>query len=80
MDILGHSSYQLTMNTYSHVAPELSSEAARLTAGAVWNSPSPEADAAVRRGFALNVGCQPTPGGAPQGGRWRRNRRSEALC
>ncbi|MCA1694006.1 MAG: tyrosine-type recombinase/integrase [Actinobacteria bacterium] len=35
MDILGHSSYQLTMNTYSHVAPELSSEAGELMAGAL---------------------------------------------
>jgi integrase len=35
MDILGHSSYQLTMNTYSHVAPELDSEAAELMAGAL---------------------------------------------
>ena len=38
MDILGHSSYQLTMNTYSHVAPELNSEAARLMAGALWDN------------------------------------------
>ena len=38
MDILGHSSYQLTMNTYSHVAPELNSEAARLMAGALWGA------------------------------------------
>jgi integrase len=29
MEVLGHSSYQLTMNTYSHVAPELNSEAAQ---------------------------------------------------
>lgn len=36
MDILGHSSYQLTMNTYSHVAPELSREAAELMALALW--------------------------------------------
>ena len=36
MDILGHSSYQLTMNTHSHVAPELNNEAARLMAGALW--------------------------------------------
>lgn len=43
MDILGHSSYQLTMNTYSHVAPELSSEAAELMAGALWG----DADDAV---------------------------------
>lgn len=36
MDILGHSSYQLTMNTYSHVAPELNTEAAALMAAALW--------------------------------------------
>ncbi|CAN5264661.1 hypothetical protein BH24ACT10_BH24ACT10_09150 [soil metagenome] len=36
IDVLGHSSCQLTMNTYSHVAPELNSEAARLMAGALW--------------------------------------------
>ena len=28
MDILGHSSISLTMNTYSHVLPELRREAA----------------------------------------------------
>ena len=49
MDILGHSSYKLTMNTYSHVAPELNSEAAQLMAGALWDSPSAQADEAVRR-------------------------------
>ncbi len=49
MDILGHSSYQLTMNTYSHVAPELNSEAAQLMAGALWDSPGAEADEVARR-------------------------------
>ena len=49
MDILGHYSYQLTMNTYSHVAPELNSEAAQLMAGALWDSPSTEPDEAVCR-------------------------------
>ena len=43
MDILGHSSYQLTMNTYSHVVPELNSEAARLMAGALWDDDPNEA-------------------------------------
>lgn len=45
MDILGHSSYQLTMNTYSHVAPELNTEAAALMAAALWGEPasSPQA-------------------------------------
>lgn len=28
-EILGHSSYQLTANTYSHIAPELRHDAAR---------------------------------------------------
>ena len=49
MDILGHSSHQLTMNTYSHVAPELNGEAAQLMAGAVWDSPGTDTDEAVRR-------------------------------
>ena len=43
MGILGHSSYQLTMNTYSHVEPELNSEAARLMAGALWDDDPNEA-------------------------------------
>ena len=49
MDILGHSSYQLTMNTYSHVAPELNSEAAQLMAGALWDDESAGPSAPVRR-------------------------------
>ena len=49
MDILGHSSYQPTMNTYSHVAPELNSEAAQLMAVALWDSPGAGTDEAVRR-------------------------------
>jgi len=49
MDILGHSSYQLTMNTYSHVAPELNSEAARLMAGALWADDTGRQDAPRRR-------------------------------
>ncbi|MBK5306388.1 MAG: hypothetical protein JJD92_06835 [Frankiaceae bacterium] len=36
MEILGHSTYQLTMNTYSHVVPELNDEAAGLMATALW--------------------------------------------
>jgi len=44
MEILGHSSYQLTMNTYSHVAPELNNEAAQLMAGALWDVPGPPLD------------------------------------
>jgi integrase len=49
MEMLGHSSYQLTMNTYSHVAPELNSEAARLMAGALWDSDDPPASEPIRR-------------------------------
>jgi site-specific recombinase XerD len=49
MDILGHSSYQLTMNTYSHVAPELNNEAAQLMAGALWDDDGTEPSATVRR-------------------------------
>ncbi len=49
MDILGHSSYQLTMNTYSHVAPELSSEAADLMAGALWGTADDKATPVRRR-------------------------------
>ncbi|MCY7365123.1 MAG: tyrosine-type recombinase/integrase [Frankiaceae bacterium] len=49
MDILGHSNYQLTMNTYSHVAPELNSEAARLMAGALWEDEADDQGAPRRR-------------------------------
>lgn len=45
----GHSSYQLTMNTYSHVAPELNSEAARLMAGALWEDKAADEGAPRRR-------------------------------
>ena len=37
------------MNTYSHVAPELNSEAARLMAGALWDSDDPPASGPIRR-------------------------------
>jgi len=36
MEILGHSQIALTMNTYSHVAPEVSREAAERIAGVLW--------------------------------------------
>lgn len=36
MEILGHSQIGLTMNTYSHVAPEVSREAADRMAGVLW--------------------------------------------
>ncbi len=36
MEILGHSQIALTMNTYSHVAPEVSREAADRMARTLW--------------------------------------------
>jgi integrase len=36
MEILGHSQIALTMNTYSHVAPEVSREAADRIAQVLW--------------------------------------------
>lgn len=36
MEILGHSQIALTMNTYSHVAPEVSREAADRMARVLW--------------------------------------------
>jgi site-specific recombinase XerC len=38
MEILGHSQIALTMNTYSHVAPEVSREAAERMARMLWQS------------------------------------------
>ena len=37
MEILGHSQIALTMNTYSHVAPEVSREAAERMARMLWH-------------------------------------------
>jgi hypothetical protein len=37
MEILGHSQIALTMNTYRHVAPEVSREAADRMARALWS-------------------------------------------
>ena len=49
MELLGHSSYQLTMNTYSHVAPELNSEAAQSMAAALWDGEAPPPSTPIRR-------------------------------
>ena len=38
MEILGHSQIALTMNTYSHVAPEVSREAAERMARMLWQN------------------------------------------
>jgi hypothetical protein len=37
MEILGHSAIALTMNTYSHIAPEVSREAAERMARMLWH-------------------------------------------
>jgi integrase len=37
MEILGHSAIALTMNTYSHVAPEVSREAVERIARMLWH-------------------------------------------
>jgi integrase len=45
MEILGHSQIALTMNTYSHVAPEVSREAADRMARALWQDSDGEGQA-----------------------------------
>ena len=44
MEILGHSQIALTMNTYSHVAPEISREAADRIAETLWQCDEDQAD------------------------------------
>jgi integrase len=44
MEILGHSAIALTMNTYSHVAPEVSREAAERMAQMLWQDDEDQAD------------------------------------
>jgi integrase len=44
MEILGHSQIALTMNTYSHVAPEVSREAADRMAQVLWQDDDDRAD------------------------------------
>ena len=44
MEILGHSAIALTMNTYSHVAPEISREAADRMAQMLWQDDEDQAD------------------------------------
>jgi integrase len=43
MEILGHSAIALTMNTYSHVAPEVSREAAEGMAQMLWQDDEDQA-------------------------------------
>jgi hypothetical protein len=44
MEILGHSQITLTMNTYSHVAPEVSREAADRIARMLWQDTNEASD------------------------------------
>ena len=44
MEILGHSQIALTMNTYSHVAPEVSREAANRIAETLWQNDEDQAE------------------------------------
>jgi integrase len=44
MEILGHSQIALTMNTYSHVAPEVSREAADRMAKTLWQDDEDQVD------------------------------------
>jgi len=44
MEILGHSQIALTMNTYSHVAPEVSREAAERMARILWQAADDDQD------------------------------------
>ncbi len=44
MEILGHSQIALTMNTYSHVAPEVSREAADRIAETLWRDDKDQAE------------------------------------
>jgi integrase len=39
MEVLGHSQISVTLNTYSHVAPELAIEAAGRMEGTLWSAP-----------------------------------------
>ncbi len=41
MEVLGHSKYELTMTTYSHVMPELARDAAAQMTAALWGPPGP---------------------------------------
>ena len=51
MEILGHSQIALTMNTYSHVAPEVSREAAGRMARMLWQD---KAKAQANRTATIN--------------------------
>ncbi len=44
MEIMGHSQISLTLGTYSHVAPELSTDAADRMGAALWGTAAPATD------------------------------------
>jgi integrase len=49
MEILGHSQISVTLNLYSHVAPEVADEAAERMQGALWAEPDDNQDSSVHR-------------------------------
>lgn len=63
MEILGHSQITLTMNTYSHVAPEVSWEAADRMARALWHDEDQRMTTVAARVAARPVTGTPKPQG-----------------
>ena len=61
MEILGHSQIALTMNTYSHVAPEVSREAADRMARALWHDEDQRMTTVAARVAARPVTGTPEP-------------------
>ena len=61
MEILGHSQVALTMNTYSHVAPEVSWEAADRMARALWHDEDQRMTTVAARVAARPVTGTPKP-------------------
>jgi hypothetical protein len=56
MEILGHSQIALTMNTYSHVAPEVSREAADRMAEMLWQDDQTQEPGAVESSGTQEAG------------------------
>ena len=61
MEILGHRQIALTMNTYSHVAPEVSREAADRMARALWHDEDQRMTTVAARVAARPVTGTPKP-------------------
>ena len=55
-ELIGHSTFTITANTYSHVAPELTEHAVRRVTDLLWMEPD-IAQAPVRR-LGCQFGCQ----------------------